>query len=84
MPVNEPRVLAQSPDAKEVARFEPAWIKRLEEATKSRGDVTWTDGEEYRIGKKLGEGSFGVVFEGDKLSEDGPLPVAIKFVGGPP
>ncbi len=50
----------------------------------SRGDVTRLDGEEYRIGEKLGEGSFGLVFEGDKLSNDGPLPVAIKFVGDPP
>ena len=56
----------------------------LAQAIESRGDVTWLDGKEYRIGKKLAEGSFGVVFKGDKLSEDGPLPVAIKFVGGPP
>jgi serine/threonine protein kinase len=46
--------------------------------------MTRLDGKEYRITKKLGEGSFGVVFKGDKLSKDGPLLVAIKFVGDPP
>ena len=83
IPVNKPLVLAQSPDAKKVARVEPAGIKRLEEATKSRGDIIRLDCEKYYIGEKLGEGSFGLVFKGDKLSHDGPLPVAIKFVGDP-
>ena len=56
----------------------------LAQAIESRGNVTSLDGEEYCIGKKLAEGSFGVVFKGDKLSKDGPLLVAIKLVGGPP
>ncbi|KAF9000714.1 kinase-like protein [Cyathus striatus] len=34
-------------------------------------------GNHYRVGKKIGEGSFGVVFEGSKLSTN--TPVAIKF-----
>jgi len=84
MPVNEPLVLAQSPDTKEVVGVKRSWIKRLEGAIESRGDVTGLNGEAYRIGEKLGEGSFGLVFEGDKLSKDGTLPVAIKFVGDPP
>lgn len=34
-------------------------------------------GNNFRVGKKIGEGSFGVVFEGTKLSTS--QPVAIKF-----
>ncbi|KAJ2917404.1 hypothetical protein MD484_g2989, partial [Candolleomyces efflorescens] len=34
-------------------------------------------GNHYRVGKKIGEGSFGVVFEGSKLVSN--TPVAIKF-----
>ncbi|KAF5367096.1 hypothetical protein D9758_003959 [Tetrapyrgos nigripes] len=34
-------------------------------------------GSHYRVGKKIGEGSFGVVFEGTKLLSN--IPVAIKF-----
>ncbi|KAJ3572559.1 hypothetical protein NP233_g3011 [Leucocoprinus birnbaumii] len=34
-------------------------------------------GNHYRVGKKIGEGSFGVVFEGAKISSG--TPVAIKF-----
>ncbi|KAM6504402.1 kinase-like protein [Amanita muscaria] len=34
-------------------------------------------GGHYRVGKKIGEGSFGVVFEGSKLPS--AIPVAIKF-----
>ncbi|KAH7927910.1 kinase-like protein [Leucogyrophana mollusca] len=34
-------------------------------------------GNHYRVGKKIGEGSFGVVFEGTKLLSN--QPVAIKF-----
>ncbi|TFK28158.1 kinase-like protein [Coprinopsis marcescibilis] len=34
-------------------------------------------GNHYRVGKKIGEGSFGVVFEGTKLVSN--TPVAIKF-----
>lgn len=34
-------------------------------------------GNHYRVGKKIGEGSFGVVFEGSKISSG--TPVAIKF-----
>ncbi|KAF8740954.1 hypothetical protein AX14_006432 [Amanita brunnescens Koide BX004] len=34
-------------------------------------------GGHYRVGKKIGEGSFGVVFEGTKLPSN--TPVAIKF-----
>ncbi len=32
----------------------------------------------YRVGKKVGEGSFGVIFEGTNLLNN--QPVAIKFV----
>ncbi|KAK0638918.1 kinase-like domain-containing protein [Cercophora newfieldiana] len=32
-----------------------------------------------RIGRKIGEGSFGVVFEGEMLLKEGKVPVAIKF-----
>lgn len=38
------------------------------------------DGVEYRIGKKIGEGSFGVLFEGERLSGGESIPVAFKFV----
>lgn len=34
-------------------------------------------GSHYRVGKKIGEGSFGVVFEGNKIHSN--TPVAIKF-----
>ncbi|KAJ7650725.1 kinase-like protein [Roridomyces roridus] len=34
-------------------------------------------GSHYRVGKKIGEGSFGVVFEGTKMLSN--IPVAIKF-----
>ncbi|RDB25879.1 Casein kinase I 1 [Hypsizygus marmoreus] len=34
-------------------------------------------GSHYRVGKKIGEGSFGVVFEGSKMLSN--TPVAIKF-----
>lgn len=34
-------------------------------------------GNNYRVGKKIGEGSFGVVFEGTKITNSSP--VAIKF-----
>ncbi len=61
----------------------PSWLERLEKAKESRGNMTLIDGKEYCIGKILGKGSFGVVFEGDKFSEEGLLPVAIKFAGNP-
>jgi serine/threonine protein kinase len=35
-------------------------------------------GVHYRVGKKIGEGSFGVIFEGQNLLNN--QPVAIKFV----
>ncbi|CAK5268646.1 unnamed protein product [Mycena citricolor] len=41
--------------------------------TSSNGIV----GNNYRVGKKIGEGSFGVVFEGTKMVSN--IPVAIKF-----
>ncbi|KAF5342253.1 hypothetical protein D9611_001920 [Ephemerocybe angulata] len=43
------------------------------QSTSSNGIV----GNHYRVGKKIGEGSFGVVFEGTKLVSN--TPVAIKF-----
>ncbi|KAL4062222.1 kinase-like domain-containing protein [Scleroderma citrinum] len=43
------------------------------QSTTSNGIV----GNHYRVGKKIGEGSFGVVFEGTKLLSN--QPVAIKF-----
>lgn len=100
MPVGEPQVRAPSPDAEEAACPDrnhqaadgpnpeadkrPDWRERLEEAAKSRGDVDLIDGEKYRIGQRLGEGTFGVVLEGDKLSEEGSIPVAVKFVSSSP
>ncbi|KAB5511452.1 casein kinase 1, epsilon, partial [Coniochaeta sp. 2T2.1] len=36
-------------------------------------------GVEYKIGKKIGEGSFGIVYEGRMLSEGNWVPVAFKF-----
>ena len=36
-------------------------------------------GVHYRVGKKIGEGSFGVIFEGTNLLNN--QQVAIKFVG---
>lgn len=38
-------------------------------------------GVHYRVGKKIGEGSFGVIFEGTNLLNN--QQVAIKFVRGP-
>jgi hypothetical protein len=88
MPAGDPLVSAQSPNAKDVAgvgdNLKPGWITRLDEAMNSRGNVMWMGDKEYRIGKRLGGGSFGLVFEGDQLSKDGRLPVAIKFVGDTP
>lgn len=39
-------------------------------------------GVHYRVGKKIGEGSFGVIFEGTNLLNN--QQVAIKFVRPPP
>ena len=39
-------------------------------------------GVHYRVGKKIGEGSFGVIFEGTNLLNN--QQVAIKFVRGRP
>jgi casein kinase 1 len=39
-------------------------------------------GVHYRVGKKIGEGSFGVIFEGTNLLNS--QTVAIKFVGHKP
>jgi casein kinase 1 len=39
-------------------------------------------GVHYRVGKKIGEGSFGVIFEGTNLLNN--QQVAIKFVSIPP
>lgn len=39
-------------------------------------------GVHYRVGKKIGEGSFGVIFEGTNLLNN--QQVAIKFVRTPP
>jgi len=39
-------------------------------------------GVHYRVGKKIGEGSFGVIFEGTNLLNN--QQVAIKFVRFPP
>jgi casein kinase 1 len=39
-------------------------------------------GVHYRVGKKIGEGSFGVIFEGTNLLNN--QQVAIKFVRSPP
>ena len=38
-------------------------------------------GVHYRVGKKIGEGSFGVIFEGTNLLNN--TQVAIKFVSPP-
>jgi casein kinase 1 len=38
-------------------------------------------GVHYRVGKKIGEGSFGVIFEGTNLLNN--QQVAIKFVSNP-
>jgi len=38
-------------------------------------------GVHYRVGKKIGEGSFGVIFEGTNLLNN--QQVAIKFVRSP-
>jgi hypothetical protein len=39
---------------------------------------TMVIGQHYRVGKKIGEGNFGVVFEGVNILKSAP--VAIKFV----
>ncbi len=96
MPVGEPHVEALSPDTEGAAcpdrnhqaadglnpeaDNKPDWLERLEKAAKSRGNAVLMGGEEYRLGKRLGEGAFGVVFVGDKLSKEGSIPVAVKFV----
>jgi 5-methylthioribose kinase len=39
-------------------------------------------GDQYWAGRKIGDGSFGVVFQGERQSEGIIIPVAIKFVRG--
>ncbi|KAL2255558.1 hypothetical protein VTK26DRAFT_3135 [Humicola hyalothermophila] len=56
-----------SPDAEDTAQSD------------DRGNVEFLGSDRYRIGMKLGEGSFGVVFKGVKLKGEGQY-VAIKFL----
>jgi hypothetical protein len=46
------------------------------------GDGNAIVGHHFRVGKKIGEGSFGVVFEGNNILNNAP--VAIKFVCSTP
>lgn len=57
------------------------WRKRLDEAEQAMDNVfPGPNGVKYRIGKKIGDGSFGVVYDGEMLSERECIPVALKFV----
>lgn len=59
----------------------PDWCKKLDKAKEAIDNVFLIEnGIEYRIGKKIGEGSFGVIFDGKRLSEGKSAPVAFKFV----
>ncbi|KAM7188993.1 kinase-like domain containing protein [Rhypophila sp. PSN 637] len=52
---------------------DPGPLERISDLFLVQDDV------EYRIGKKIGEGSFGVLFEGKRLSGGNSIPVAFKF-----
>lgn len=81
MPVNELLALAPSPDAAKAAYSGDNPFKKLDEARKSIDNaVSIRNGKVCRIEKILGEGSFGIVYEGTLLSGGNLLPVAIKFV----
>lgn len=54
----------------------PKAAKRPDSMASSSSNVV---GVHYRVGKKIGEGSFGVIFEGTNLLNNNQ--VAIKFVG---
>jgi tetrahydromethanopterin S-methyltransferase subunit G len=57
------------------------WRKRLDEAKQAMDNVfPGPNGMKYRIGKKIGEGSFGIVYDGEMLSDREWVPVALKFV----
>jgi len=62
----------------------PDWCQKLDEAEESMSNVLLTvNGVVYGIGKTIGEGSFGIVFEGEMLLKEVKVPVAIKFVSAP-
>lgn len=57
------------------------WRKRLDEAEQAMDNVfPGPNGVKYRIGKKIGEGSFGIVYDDEMLSDREWVPVALKFV----
>lgn len=57
----------------------PDWCKRLDETQEAIDNVfLMENGIEYRIGKKRGEGSFGVILDGKRLSEGKSAPVAVN------
>lgn len=57
------------------------WRKILDEAAQATDNVyPGPNGMKYRIRQKIGVGAFGVVYDGEMLSNGGWVPVALKFV----
>lgn len=63
----------------------PDW-SRLDAENTSKGNLLWVDQNDarsmYEVGRQIGKGTFGVVYEGTKLSDK--TRVAIKFVSDYP
>ncbi|KAM7182933.1 casein kinase I, variant 3 [Rhypophila sp. PSN 637] len=72
-PSRDSNTLEANPSKNQQPFTEPGALERISNLFLVQGDV------EYRIGKKLGEGSFGVLYEGERLSGGTSIPVALKF-----
>ncbi|KAM7190656.1 casein kinase I, variant 3 [Rhypophila sp. PSN 637] len=72
-PSRDSNTLEANPSKNQQPSTEPGALERISNLFLVQGDV------EYRIGKKIGEGSFGVLYEGERLSGGTSIPVALKF-----
>lgn len=88
--MDETRRLAEERDVQALTRPEGPFhnacssaASAADEVGRSSDDMTLTDGDgqkaTYTLGRKVGEGAFGVVYEGTDLSSQAQ--VAVKFVG---